>query len=404
MKSSRVSAVTTDRRAARSQAASTRGPDQLPLAGVNVIGYLRSETGVGEAARTMIRALQHAGHPVSCRPIASPDGARQMDLRVRAVEDEAVHGISLFCINASETDTVYRTLGPAFFAGRHNIGLWFWELDAFPAGEPALGFFDEIWTSSRFVQRAVSEVAPAPVLNLRLPVTAPATPTAAATAALDLPRDRQIVLFAFDALSVVERKNPMAVVRAFELAFGRDSQVAHLVVKASRLELYPDDHAALRTAIAGVGGRLIDTYLDRPALNALFHACDIYVSLHRSEGFGLTMAEAMAIGKPVVATAYSGNMDFMSVGNSALVPYTMTQITRAAGPYPKGACWAEPDIQDAAAHLARLANDRELAAQLGRRAARDIAASHGLDAVGRLLSARIQRIDEAQRLRRSMTT
>jgi glycosyltransferase involved in cell wall biosynthesis len=241
------------------------------------------------------------------------------------------------------------------------------------------------------------------VLNVRLPVIAPAQPTAAAIAAVDLPRDRQILLFAFDALSVVERKNPMAVVRAFELAFGRASQLAHLVVKASRLELYPDDHEALRDAVASVGGTLIDSYLDRPSLNALFHACDIYVSLHRSEGFGLTIAEAMAIGKPVVATAYSGNMDFMGVGNSALVPYTMAQLTRAAGPYPKGACWAEPDIQDAAAHLARLVHDREFATRLGQRAASDIAASHGLDAVGRLLSARIQRIAEAQRQRRSTT-
>jgi glycosyltransferase involved in cell wall biosynthesis len=399
MKSRPVSTVMTERRA-RARATRATPPS---LAGVNVIGYLRTETGVGEAARTMIRALERAGHPVSCRPIASPDGARQKDLRVRATDEEAVHGISLFCINASETDAVYRTLGPAFFAGRHNIGLWFWELDSFPASEPALGFYDEIWTSSRFVQRAVSDVATVPVLNVRLPVIAPAPPRDADIAALNLPSDRQNILFAFDALSVVERKNPMAVVRAFEMAFGRSSEAAHLVVKASRLELYPEEHAALRQAVQAVGGRLIDHYLDRPALSALFHACDIYISLHRSEGFGLTLAEAMAIGKPVVATAYSGNMDFMSVGNSALVPYTMTQLTRAAGPYPKGACWAEPDLKDAATHLARLVHDRDFAARLGRRAASDVAASHGLETVGRIVSARIQRIDEAQRLRRSTT-
>jgi hypothetical protein len=105
----------------------------------------------------------------------------------------------------------------------------------------------------------------------------------------------------------------------------------------------------------------------------------------------------------VVATAYSGNMDFMSVGNSALVPYTMTHLTRAAGPYPRGACWAEPDLKDAATHLARLVHDRDFAARLGRRAASDVAASHGLETVGRVLSARIQRIDDAQRLRRSTT-
>jgi glycosyltransferase involved in cell wall biosynthesis len=403
MSTRRITTATADRRAAaRPRAGGRRLDDPRALAGVNVIGYLRAETGVGEAARAMIRALRHAGHAVSSTSLDSPDGARQSDRTVKAVEAENLHGISLFCVNASETDTVYRALGPAFFAGRHNIGLWFWELDAFPASEPALGFFDEIWTSSRFVQRAVSEVAPVPVLNMRLPVTAPATPRASTIAALELPRDRQIFLFAFDALSIVERKNPLAVVRAFEMAFGRASTDAHLVIKASRLELFPDDQAALRDAVASVGGRLIDAYLDRRSLDALFHACHVYVSLHRSEGFGLTIAEAMAIGKPVIATAYSGNMDFMTVGNSAPVGYAMTRLARSAGPYPKGACWAEPDLLDAARHMIRLAGDRDHATRMGQRAATDIAATHGLDAVGRLLSARVQAIADAQRLRRSL--
>jgi glycosyltransferase involved in cell wall biosynthesis len=404
MSGKKIATVADERRATARGAASasaSRANERPRLPGINVIGYLRTETGVGEAARTIVGALRHAGHPVSCTSISSPDGARESDRSIRAIEAGALHDISLFCVNASETDTVYRALGPAFFTGRHNIGLWFWELAAFPASEPALSFFDEIWTSSRFVQRAVSDVAQVPVINIGLPVTAPAAPGAAALAALGLPRDRQIFLYAFDALSVVERKNPMAVIRAFELAFGRSSQLAHLVIKASRLELFPDEHAALRDAVASVGGRLIDHYLDRPALNALFHACDVYVSLHRSEGFGLTLAEAMAIGKPVVATAYSGNMDFMSVGNSAPVEYTMTRLGRTLGPYQKGACWAEPDVHHAAGHMARLAHDREEAARMGRRAATDIVATHGMDVVGQLLSARVQRIHETHRLRRS---
>jgi glycosyltransferase involved in cell wall biosynthesis len=400
MSARRISVAAAERRVGESgPAAGRRAGDQTAtLPGINVIGYLRNETGVGEAARTIVRTLRHAGHPVACTTVASPDAARQADRSIGALEGAAVHDISLFCVNASETDTVYRELGPAFFAARHNIGLWFWELDAFPASEPALRFFDEIWTSSGFVQRAVAEVAPVPVLNVRLPVTPP-KPVPGARLLLDLPEDRHIVLFAFDALSVVERKNPMAVVRAFERAFGRQSRQAHLVIKASRLELFPDDHRVLRDAVKVVGGRLIDTYLDRPALGALFHACDTYVSLHRSEGFGLTMAEAMSIGKPVVSTAYSGNMDFMTVSNSALVRYGLTRLERTLGPYPKGACWAEPDIEHAAEQMARLADDAARAASLGQQAAADIAATHGADTVGQLLSARITSIRRQRRER-----
>lgn len=398
MSTRRTTTVMTDRRTpARPRPGGRRVDDPAPLPGVNVVGHLRAETVAGEAARTVVDAFRHAGHPVSCTSICASEREHDSPGSVTIAEAENVHEISLFCVDARETDAVYRALGPAYFAGRYSIGWWSWELDAFPASEPSLGFFDEIWTSSRFVQRAVSEAAPVPVLNLRLPVTPPIMPPPSTLNALDLPRDRRIVLFAFDALDVIERKNPLGVVRAFEMAFGRGSTEAHLVITAAHLDRFPHDQAALREAVTAAGGRLIETSLDRRSRDALLHACHLYVSLHRSEGFGATIAEAMAIGKPVVATAYSGNMDFMTVGNSAPVAYAMTRLARAVGPYPKGACWAEPDLLDAARHMARLVGDRDQAARLGQRAAADVASTHGLDAVSRLLSARVQAIAEVQR-------
>jgi glycosyltransferase involved in cell wall biosynthesis len=370
---------------------------------VNVVGYLHSETGVGEAARAIARTLSRLGHAVACTAVHSPDGARQADRSITTLAGAAVHELSIVCVNASEVATVQAELGPAFFAARHNIGVWFWELDAFPAAEPALDFFDEIWTGSAFVQRAIAAVAPVPVLNVGVPVSPPqAQPKAQPQARrrLGLPEDRQIVLFAFDALSVVERKNPLGVVAAFERAFGRRSSLAHLVIKASRLDLFPDEHAALRTAVAAVGGRLIDQYLDRPHLSALFHACDTFLSLHRSEGFGLTMAEAMAIGKPVIATAYSGNLDFMTPANSALVRWAPADITRAVGPYPIGARWADPDLDHAAELLQQIASRPADAAALGRRAASDVATTHGADVIGRRLSQRLTAIHHARRARK----
>jgi glycosyltransferase involved in cell wall biosynthesis len=368
--------------------------------GVNVVGYLHSETGVGEAARALVRALRHRGHPVACTVVHSPDGSRQQDRSIGPLAGAALHDVTLVCVNASEVATVQAELGPAFFAGRYNIGVWFWELDTFPADEPALSAFDEIWCGSTFVQRAIAAVAPVPVIAIGVPVTPPAD-VPAARARLGLPTDRHLVLFAFDALSVVERKHPLGVVAAYRRAFGDRPAATQLVIKASRLELFPAEHSALRDAVVAVGGRLIDHYLDRASLAALFHACDNYVSLHRSEGFGLTIAEAMSIGKAVVATGWSGNLDFMTPANSCLVRWSPLTLTQAAGPYPAGARWADADLDDAAWQLRRLVTAPDEARQLGRRAAADLARSHGLATVGRRISARLAAIHQHRCHRRS---
>jgi len=359
--------------------------------GVNVVGYLRAETGVGEAARALVRALRHAGHDVACTSVHSPDGSRQGDRSVGPLTNAPKHDLTVLCVNASEVGTVKRSLGPAFFAGRYTIGLWFWELEDFPALPPGYDAVDEIWTGSRFVQHAMAVTAPVPVVNVGVPVSAP-PPLADARARLGLDPRRHLVLFVFDALSVIARKNPLGAVEAFRRAFGERSRAAQLVIKASRLDLFPAQHRALADAVATVGGRLIDTYLDRPVLAGLFHACDTYLSLHRAEGFGLTIAEAMAAGKPVVATAYSGPLEFMDVGTAALVRWAPGQVPADAAPYPPGARWAEPDIDDAAAQLTRLAADPAAAAALGRRAATSIVATHGISAIGARLSARLHHL------------
>jgi glycosyltransferase involved in cell wall biosynthesis len=366
--------------------------DRVGTAGVNIVGYLRAETGMGEGGRTVLRGLQHIGYPVSHTVLESHDGARQADTSVHGASGHAPYPVSVFYANADQVDVLHRELGPAFFAGRYNIGFWSWELEAFPESLQRFAFFDEIWTNSRFVQSALAPLSPVPVVNVRLPIAVAPPPAGPLRARLGLPEDRAIFLFAFDALSILPRKNPMACVEAFRRAFGESSREAILVIKASRLDAFPADHATLADAVRAVGGRLFDAYLDRPSLAALFHACDAYVSLHRSEGFGLTMAEAMAMGKPVIATAYSGNMDFMTIGNSFPVRYTLTALVRALGPYPQGAVWAEPDVEHAAALMRAVVDRPDEARARARRAAADLAATHGIGVVGQLLKTRLDTI------------
>lgn len=163
----------------------------------------------------------------------------------------------------------------------------------------------------------------------------------------------------FDALSIVERKNPWGAIRAFERAFPEAVRRGRcrLVIKVVNLHFFPPEARRLREEMKRVDGILIEDHLHRLRTNALIAACDVYLSLHRTEGYGLTIAEAMYLGKPVIAPAYSGNMDFMTPDNSYMVPYRLVKLERDYPPYDRGNVWAEPD-SDAAAVMLRSIFDR----------------------------------------------
>lgn len=360
--------------------------------GLNVIGYLCDETGVGEAARAVLQALHAQDFPVACTLVRS-ETTDKGDSSVAHLPEGHPYGINLFHVNADQVPIVYSELGPGFFAGRYNIGFWFWEVQPFP--EQWLDHFrylDEIWVGSRFVQDTLAHVAPIPVINMGLPLERRSLPPMTRPA-LGLPDDRFLFLFTFDVLSVFERKNPLGLIEAYRRAFGPDSQDTTLVLKVTRLDQEPRYRKQLEQAVTSVSGILIDQHMKRQELDGLFHACDAYVSLHRSEGFGMTMAEAMYLGKPVIATAYSGNMDFMNVGNSYPVDYHLVDLERDYGPYQKGALWADPDLDHAAAQMQRVFTDREEAFRKGTRAAADIRSLYSSEVVSRRIIERLTRIE-----------
>jgi glycosyltransferase involved in cell wall biosynthesis len=356
--------------------------------GLNVIGYLQDESGVGEVARSILKALSK--HPVSLSQINLRTSlSRQNDTSVLHLPEGARHGINLVHVNADQVFEVFSLLGSAVFDGRHNIGFWFWELSGFPANwHDRFEYFDELWVASAFLEGALRVVAPIPVARVPIPVVPPPF-TPLTRDQLGLPTGKRVFLFVFDALSFIERKNPFGLIQAYRDAFGPSFRDTLLVIKAINLDRDPAIARRLRREMKTVDGLLLDCYMDRIELYALFTACDAYVSLHRSEGFGLTMAEAMALGKPVIATAYAGNMDFMTEENSYLVPYRLVEITEDIGPYERGNVWADPDLTEATRILRRVVEVPEEARQKGERARQHIADNYNYDSVARCLLARL---------------
>ena len=263
-------------------------------------------------------------------------------------DEDHPYDFNLICVNADMLPIVATALGRRFFEGRHTTGLWFWEVSHFPEQwQPSFDYLDEVWVASEHIAETLRPLSSTPVHTIRIPIT-PGQPDQASRAELGMP-EGFCFLFVFDYRSVFRRKNPLGLVEAFCKAFEPGSGPS-LVIKSICGDEFPAEREALAAAVRERPEiHLIEETITTAMKNAMIASCDCYVSLHRSEGLGLTMAEAMYFGKPVIATAYSGNLDFMTEENSFLVPHTMVEIGPDADPYPPDKEWAEPDLGRASA-------------------------------------------------------
>jgi glycosyltransferase involved in cell wall biosynthesis len=272
-----------------------------------------------------------------------------------------------------------------------TIGIWAWEVERFPQWMARSSILvDEIWTYSRHAAGALAEVCAVPVHVWAPPVTVFDNVTAD-RGALGLSDDFTF-LFCFDFASGFERKNPLGVIEAFRLAFA-PGEGPRLVVKSVNGPAAPVAWARMQAATVDRADiELRDGYEPVGRQRALMGACDCYVSLHRAEGYGLTLAEAMAAGRPVIGTAYSGNLEFMTPDNSMLVPYERVRIPFGCYPYPPDASWAEPDLDAAADSMRRAAADPAASAVLGARARAHVERELSIDAKVGFVRARLDDI------------
>ncbi len=366
--------------------------------GINAIASWAGATGLAEAGRRAAVALLNEGVAMAIEDVnlwAKVDQSRVPD-QIAALPHGHPYPIGLSFLNINEFHVVegwqLRGHGTPYL-----IAMWYWELPALPEDMvKEIDRVDEIWVASEFVRDVFLRYTSKPVIVMPA-VVEPEADESLTRSDLGLPEDAVLFLVTFDANSTIARKNPYGALKAFEEAFGVGRTDVVLVVKVVNLSSYPVVQRDLRQHMARLGGILIETNMTSGEIAALIAHCDVYVSMHRSEGFGLGLAEAMYYSHPVIATGNSGNMDFMSATNSCLVGYHSMVVHHnelsdnpiAMVLYQPGNLWVDPDVHQAARLMRRLFENPTERMRIGARASSDIKARYSLSAAGRAMHARL---------------
>lgn len=364
---------------------------RLPF-GVNVSGYIRGVFGISEATRASISALKTTDVPLLLNHI-SGGFHRHRDFTFTENSNTNPYWVNLIHVNCDGAESFRQMMGEKYFKDHYNIGVWFWELSKFPERWlPWYRYYDEIWVATSFCRESIGANSPIPVVQMDFPIVMDSTKVSKDRSLLNLSENLFVFLFSFDFSSFFERKNPLALVTAFIKAFPPDHDDVALVIKSINSHIYPDKMTELTCAAQDQRIRWINEHLSSNQMKNLMNSCDCYISLHRSEGFGLGMAEAMFLKKPVIATGYSGNMDFMNEENSFLVRYRLVELKENYGPYEKGNVWADPDIDHAAELMRFVHENREQAGKKAERAGKDIRHYLNLNNAGKKMETRLRQI------------
>ncbi|WP_416489644.1 glycosyltransferase family 4 protein [Variovorax sp. tm] len=367
---------------------------ELTTPGANLLGHFCYPSGLQVSVRSLAGALAVNKVRLSLRDVRVDARDEPQHVRFDGLE---VHDMTILHVQPEpHFRRAYERAGLAPRSPRtYRIAYWYWEFESVPQEWSDFAeHVDEIWTATEFIARGLRERFCQPIRTL-MPGVSLAPYTKRALGDFGLDASRYTFLFTFNMMSVVERKNPLGLIRAFQRAFREDEPVS-LVIKSSFGDRHPEQLQQLRDAAKGASIKIIDQLYSSDEILSLMDACDAYVSLHRSEGLGLTMAEAMLMGKPVIATRHSGNVDFMNDGNSLLVDCDLIPLGRDIPPYSAKLKWANPSEAHAAQLMRRLYDDQPGARRLGQAALQSAVASLSPEAAGLRVA---QRLDEIRRVR-----
>ena len=360
--------------------------------GINLIGNIRAETGLGQSTRLVSDILEASGEAYVIHDFFVPPGPSMNDhTHDDKISEEFPYDINIFHVNASEFTVAFINMVKQVWDHRYNIAYWLWELEEFP--EEWLGcidLVDEIWTPADFITNTLKKYTDKPVMTLPYCVEAP-TDEKFDREFFGLPDDVFLFLMMFDSGSIMERKNPDSVFAAYKEAFGTDNDKVGIVVKIN--EYSTEDIDYIHEALKGYANvYILSETLTKVQVNSLIKAVDVFVSLHRAEGFGLVLAEAMIAGTPTIATNWSANTEFACPEAACMVDYKMIEIEKDIPPYKKGYHWADADVTQAAGFMKRLYEDREFYESIAENAERYVAEKLNMERSTRIVKERVKDI------------
>lgn len=357
--------------------------------GINLIGNIRGDSGLGQSCRLLADELEHSklDFCIYEQHISEKFSMTNHDYDYK-ISEELRYNVNLIHISPNEFTISFLQLGKSVWDYRYNIAFWLWELEEFPEQWiDCISIIDEIWTPSEFVSESIRKVTDKPVYTIPYHVTAPAD-SKYDRQYFGLPDSKFLFLMTYDSGSMMERKNPIGTLEAFKKAFDKNNTEVGLVIKVS--------------GDSGNEVKLIKKYLDgyenvyfitetlsKIEINSLISSVDVYVSLHRAEGFGLVLAEAMEIGTPTIATNWSANTEFMNTEVACMVDYTLVQLKKDIGPFQEGNRWAEPDINQASSYMQKLFEDAEYYNKIATNARKYIEKKLSMEKIADMIKKRI---------------
>ena len=362
--------------------------------GINLVGLVRAEMGLGQSCRLLANELEHSEVNYSLYDFQLgsqllKSGDHTWDAKI---SEDLPYNINLIHINPDEMMLMYNRMEADCWHDRYNIAFWLWELETIPDHwQKFFPMLDEIWTPSEFISRNLRKVTDIPVRTMPYCVEAPVD------AGMDrkyfgLPEDKFLFLTMYDSNSTIERKNPTGAIRAFRKAFKNNPDVG-IVVKVNNAK--PRDMEHLNHMLKDCKNvyYITDT-LTKVEVNSLIRQADVFVSLHRAEGFGLVMAEAMIVGTPVIATNWSSNTEFMNPEVACMVDCGFVTLEKDSPPYKKGAVWADPDVDQAARYMRKLYKNPEYYSKLQKDAQNYILEKLSMERAVNRLEKRVREIYE----------